>query len=82
MLTNRKRFPKYFQLLPSSSELANAYNGILEEFGWRHVAFIVQDEDLFTIVRIYSTLYLWLHCMSLHIYILLMSSLYIASVIS
>ena len=49
-LSDRNRFPKHFQVLHNSSTVAATYHGIVNEYKWRHVAFIVQDEKLFSAV--------------------------------
>ena len=49
-LSDRERFPNYFQFLPSNTEFATLYFGIIKEFNWRHVGILVQDENLFTAV--------------------------------
>ena len=51
VLSDRKRFPKYFQFLPSMVDFAPAYFGIIKEFNWRHVVILLQDENLYTLVR-------------------------------
>ena len=50
-LRDRVRFPSYFQLLSTEETLAFAYYGVIKEFRWRRVALIVQNENLFTVVR-------------------------------
>ena len=52
LLSDRTRFPKYYQFLPSMKDIAPSYVGIIKEFGWRHVVMIVQNENLFTRVII------------------------------
>ena len=51
-LINSERFRRYFQLLSDESNQVNSFFAIIQEFNWRYVAFIVQDENLFTVVRI------------------------------
>lgn len=51
-LRNRLRFPSYFQLVSTLEAEAYAYYGVLKEFGWKKVALIVQNENLFTMVSI------------------------------
>ena len=48
LLSDRTRFPKYYQFLPSMRDIAPAYVEVIKEFGWRHVVVIVQNENLFT----------------------------------
>ena len=50
ILSNRERFPNYFQLLPSNLELADTYFGVIREFNWRHVVILLQNENPFTLV--------------------------------
>ena len=50
MLSDRERFPNYYQFLPSMVDLSLSYVGISKEFGWRHVVIYLQDENLFTLV--------------------------------
>ena len=45
------RFRYYFQLLPTSASVAPSYFGIIREYGWRRVGLIVQNENVFTVVR-------------------------------
>ena len=49
-LANRQRFRYYFQMLATEAELAIGFFGVIKQFGWRRVAFIEQDENLFTVV--------------------------------
>ena len=49
-LADRVRFKSYFQLLPSEADIAPAYFGVIRQYDWRHVALIVQNENLFTVV--------------------------------
>lgn len=51
VLSDRERFPSYFQFIPSMVEFASVYLGIIKEFKWRHVVIILQDENLYTLVR-------------------------------
>ena len=44
VLSDRVRFPYYFQLLPSEVNLAHVFYSIIKEYGWRRVALIVQNE--------------------------------------
>ena len=54
-LINRERFRRYFQLLSDESNQANSLYAIIKEFNWRYVAFIVQDENLFTVVSVFTS---------------------------
>ena len=49
-LSDRVRFPYYFQLLPSEVNLARVFYSIIEEYGWRRVALIVQNEQRYRAV--------------------------------
>ena len=51
VLSDRSRFRRYFQLLPSMVEIPNSYIGVFRLYGWRHVTLIVQEENLFTEVN-------------------------------
>ena len=50
-LANRVRFRYYFQLLPTEASIAPAYFGVIRYYGWKRVGLIVQNENLFTVVR-------------------------------
>ena len=49
-LSDRVRFPYYFQLLPSEVNLARVFYSIIKEYGWRRVALIVQNEHRYLTV--------------------------------
>ena len=49
-LSNRKVFKYYFQLVPPDDNLALGFFAIIRRYGWRHVAIIEQDENVFTLV--------------------------------
>lgn len=49
-LSDRARFRGYFQLQVNAAITAFGFYGIIREYGWRKVALIVQDENLFTVV--------------------------------
>lgn len=53
-LTNRVRFPSYFQLLAPDAYLADGFLAIIKNFGWQRVAIILQDENLWTVVNFSS----------------------------
>lgn len=57
-LRDRLRFPSYFQLLSTEETLAFAYYGVIKEFGWKRVALIVQNENLFTVVSGLVSMYI------------------------
>jgi hypothetical protein len=50
VLSDRTRFPYYFQLLPSEVNLARVFYSIIKEYGWRRVALIVQNEHRYQVV--------------------------------
>ena len=47
-LANRQRFRYYFQMLKTEADLAEGFFSIIMQFRWRKVAFIEQNENLFT----------------------------------
>ena len=49
-LADRVRFRYYFQMLPTDVDLAPTYFGVIQQYGWRRVGLIVQNENLFTVV--------------------------------
>ena len=49
-LVDRVRFRYYFQLLPTAPSIAPAFFGVIQQYGWRRVGLIVQNENLFTVV--------------------------------
>ena len=51
------KFPLYFQVLASEATLAGGFYGIVREFGWRKVAIITQNENLFTVVSSYPIIH-------------------------
>ena len=57
-LSDRVRFPYYFQLLPSEVNLARVFYSIIKEYGWRRVAFIVQNEHRYLTVYIVISSYI------------------------
>jgi gamma-aminobutyric acid type B receptor len=46
---DRTLFPRYFQLLTTDASQAAAFFSIIQHYGWKRVALIVQDENLFTV---------------------------------
>ncbi len=50
-LSDRQRFKKYFQLLVNDDIHALGFFAIVQKYGWRQVAILQQDENLFTVVR-------------------------------
>ena len=57
VLSDRERFPNYFQFLPSFAEFAQTYLGIIREFSWSHVVILLQNENIYTMVYIFTLLY-------------------------
>ncbi len=47
-LSDRSRFPNLFRTYPSDADFAPAIVTLIQEYGWRRIAFITQDESLFT----------------------------------
>ena len=47
-LSDRVRFPRYFQMGTTEETVANGFYALIKEFQWKKVALIVQDENLFT----------------------------------
>ena len=50
VLSDRVRFPYYFQLLPSEVNLAHVFYSIIKEYDWRRVALIMQNEHRYRAV--------------------------------
>ena len=59
-LANRVRFRYYFQMLGSDADLAPTYFGVIQYYGWKRIGLIVQNENLFTVVR-NNTVYSKIH---------------------
>ncbi len=53
-LSDRKRFPNFFRTYPSNANFAPAIVTLLQEYGWKRIAFITQEESLFTEVCYYN----------------------------
>jgi gamma-aminobutyric acid type B receptor len=47
-LKNRRRFPNYFQLYPSEVDYIPSVVATVDFFGWKRVAVVTQNENLFT----------------------------------
>jgi gamma-aminobutyric acid type B receptor len=47
-LRNRPRYRYYFQMLATEVLIAQGFYGIIQNFGWKRVGIISQDENLFT----------------------------------
>lgn len=65
-LSNRNRFRYHFALLSSDVNLAYGFYGIIRRFQWRRVSIIVQDESLFTVVRLSLCVCVYVLCLHLH----------------
>ena len=50
ILTNRQLFKTYFQMLASEINLAYGYYGLIQQFRWKKVALIVEQQNLFILV--------------------------------
>ena len=68
LLSDRVRFPRYFQLLSSAKRIAFGYFNIIKEYRWRRVAIIVQDENVFRVVSytVYSPIAISWSCFVCH----------------
>ena len=49
-LSDRSKFQRYFQLLPSEDTISPSYYSVIKAFGWKKVSIIEQNENLFTVV--------------------------------
>ena len=59
-------------MLATEAELATGFYGVIKQFGWRKVAFIEQNENLFTEVSSCGAVWsLLLQCIALVIIMLL-----------
>lgn len=58
-LRNRLQFPRYFQLLSTVDTIAFGFYGVIREYGWRRIAIIVQDENVFTEVSQQTWKWVW-----------------------
>ena len=47
-LSDRSRFRNYFRTFPSFEDLAPAIASLMRHFNWSRIAFITQEENLFT----------------------------------
>ena len=50
-LSNRDSFPNFFRTYPSDTIFTPAIVSLIQEYGWKRIAFITQDENLFTEVN-------------------------------
>ena len=64
-LSDRTRFRSYFQMLPTLSAIAPAYFEIIRQYGWRRVALIVQNENVFTVVSLGAAILSKCYCATL-----------------
>ena len=55
VLNDRERFRNYFRTLPTNINLPSSLITIVKHFGWRQMAVISEDQNLFTGVRVCST---------------------------
>lgn len=63
-LSNRKRYPSFFRIIPSETLLNPPYVSIMRYFNWTRVATIHQNHELFALVSI-TCGYMWY---SLHMF--------------
>ena len=49
-LSDRSRYKRYFRTNPSGLIKYPAFYSIMNHFGWKQIAVITQNEDLFTTV--------------------------------
>ena len=54
-LANRIRYPNYFQLLAPDADLSDGFLAIIKQFEWERVALIVQEENLLTVVSLFTS---------------------------
>ena len=66
LLSDRTRFPRYFQLLSSARRIALGYYGVIKQYAWRRVALIVQDSGVFTVVSCKLKSYLCVSYVCVH----------------
>ena len=52
VLNDRERFRNYFRTLPTNINLLSSLITIVKHFGWRQMAVISEDQNLFTGVRV------------------------------
>ena len=50
-LSDRERYPNFFQMLPSENDIAQAIVALMQNYGWRRIAILTEDGSLFTEVR-------------------------------
>ena len=47
-LSDREKFRYYFQMSATEANLAIGFYGVIKHFGWQKVAFLEQNENVFT----------------------------------
>ncbi|XP_064383155.1 gamma-aminobutyric acid type B receptor subunit 2-like [Halichondria panicea] len=47
-LDDQDRFPNFFRVIPSDAEFPTVFNAIRQQYGWRRVAILTQNEGIFT----------------------------------
>ncbi len=50
-LDDQDRFPNFFRTYPSDAEFPTVFNAIIQQYGWKRVAILTQNEGLFTGVK-------------------------------
>ncbi len=50
-LDDQDRFPNFFRVVPSDAEYPAVFNAILQQYGWKRVAILTQNEGIFTAVK-------------------------------
>ncbi len=50
-LDDQDRFPNFFRVIPSDAEFPTVFNAIRQQYGWRRVAILTQNEGIFTEVN-------------------------------
>ena len=48
VLAEHEQFQSHFQFLATEANIVPAFYAIIKEFGWKYVAIIQQNENLFT----------------------------------
>ncbi len=50
-LDDQDRFPNFFRTYPSDAEFPTVFNAIVQQYGWKRVAILIQNEGIFTGVK-------------------------------
>ncbi len=58
-LDDQDRFPNFFRVIPSDAEFPTVFNAILQQYGWKRVAILTQNEGIFTEVNRIFVLHVW-----------------------